>query len=192
MFVKLKTRPEYTAAPKREKPLLLFCIPMAANFLVVKKFGVAHDAVQLIGAMCTTRLKITDNATNRRGAIYRARIYRVLVAIMGRNELRPYMHNPMRMIRHNNKFTQSHPRKMIGNFPPTFFHHHPRRIQHHVAILNVTEQRLALVGADGDEIRAGFWIIVSVQTDGFAVMNIPVKCHITFLVMIVRARFIAP
>jgi hypothetical protein len=40
-----------------------------------------------------------------------------------------------------------------------------------------------LVGANGDEIRTGLRIIVTAQADGFAVVNILVKCHITILVI---------
>ena len=72
---------------------------------------------------------------------------------------RPYnIHNPddaMDVMGHHHEDVQFDMGEMVWCFGPTFPRNPPPCIQRHVFIHHPAEQRRAVMGADGDEIRPG-------------------------------------
>jgi hypothetical protein len=75
------------------------------------------------------------------------------------------------MIGHGNECIDSDARIIGRYFIPNRLNHFPRIIQTHFAICDFSEQALPILGADGNEIGPGLGIIVSLSTDGTAVVN---------------------
>jgi len=49
----------------------------------------------------------------------------------------------------------------VGKIQPASFHDAPTIVQPHIPFQNLSEQELALVRANGDEIRAGLGVVVA-------------------------------
>jgi hypothetical protein len=97
----------------------------------------------------------------------------------GAAPLRPYViptigigihdpNNPMHVIGHHHKFIgiQHHTRAHNGGMEPFVTHNLPVFIQPHFALHDFAEQTGAVMGANGDEIRAGLGVIIFLQADG--------------------------
>ena len=96
----------------------------------------------------------------------------------------PYNDNDaVNMIRHNNEFIYIYSRVMEWDFIPHGLIHVARIVQYHFPVHNVPEQTFPVLRTNGDEIGPGPGIIITLQSNGTAVVvNNGIICHINILV----------
>lgn len=85
-----------------------------------------------------------------------------------------YHNNPMEMVGHDDECVGLHVWEFVMPFGPPFFHHPSRLVQPHLPIHHLAEQTGPILGHEGDEIRAGPGIIIPLQPNAAAVMQVVV------------------
>ena len=78
------------------------------------------------------------------------------------------------MVGHDDHFVTNDVWKFFVRFVIPFFHHSTGVVQYHFVVFDVTEQTFAVLGANGDEIQTFRGIIVTLQANGAAVMDVGV------------------
>jgi hypothetical protein len=87
----------------------------------------------------------------------------------------------MDMIGHDDKFVHDHKFEPFAQATPFVQRQETQSVQANCTFHYLTKQRCALVGYQGDEIRAGPGIIVSLQADGAAMVFLRVVFHGDFV-----------
>lgn len=77
----------------------------------------------------------------------------------------------MDVVWHDDKFVQGDVGEVGGDFVPDVLDDLAPGVQVHLAVNDFTEQWVALVGDDGDEIGTGFGIIIGWEADGVAIVG---------------------
>lgn len=86
---------------------------------------------------------------------------------------RPYDYdNAVYMIEYDNECIDIGARIMDRDFIPDRLDHHPRIVQPPFNAYDFPKQAFPVLGADGDEIGPGLGIIVDLQSNGTAVVNV--------------------
>ena len=83
----------------------------------------------------------------------------------------------MNMIGHYDKFIDRDTRPVSRQFIPDRKNHPPRVIQFYFALRHVAEQALPVLDTNRHKIGASGGVIVSLQPDGTAVMDVGVVLH---------------
>ncbi len=76
----------------------------------------------------------------------------------------------MHMVRHHHKCVQHNTDEMLWNCALTFKHNFTRFVQHHLVVDDLTEEALASLRTDGDEVRTRLRIVIARQPDRTALM----------------------
>ena len=80
----------------------------------------------------------------------------------------------MDVVRHYDCLIQHDVREMMRYGMPTFGGHCSPSVQTHLSVSDVSEQTGTVMRADGDEIGPGLGVVVPLQANGAAVMNVHV------------------
>ena len=80
----------------------------------------------------------------------------------------------MEMVGHNYHFVANNVRVFVLRFAIPFFHHASGVVQNHFVVFDVTKQTFSVLRTNGDEIQAFRSVIVTLQTDGMAVVDVGV------------------
>ena len=81
-------------------------------------------------------------------------------------------HNPMHVIRHNDKRVEGNPRKMIGYDPPTFICNDAVRVENHFSSLHIAEHVSRFCRANGHKIHARLRVISPTQPNRPPMVNV--------------------
>ena len=81
------------------------------------------------------------------------------------------------MIGHDDKCINVNTWIMCRDFIPDGLNHSPRIIQAHFPIRDIAKQAFPILGANGHEIRTCLGIIISLQSNGTAMVNFRVVFH---------------
>ena len=80
----------------------------------------------------------------------------------------------MEMIGHDDHFVAYDVWEFVLRFAIPFFHHATGIIQNHFVLHNFTKQTFSVLRANGDEIQAFRGVIVTLQANGMAVVDVGV------------------
>ena len=80
----------------------------------------------------------------------------------------------MEMVGHNYHFVANDVGEFVMRFAIPFFYHTSGIIQNHFVVFDFTEQAFAVLRADGDEIQPFRGLIVTLQANGTAVVDVGV------------------
>ncbi len=86
------------------------------------------------------------------------------------------------MVGHNHKFIQPDMWKMFRNCLPTKSCDFPNVRQFNFAIHDIPQQTLPILHTNGNKISPGLGIIITLQTNGFAVVDFGIVFHMVCLI----------
>jgi len=90
----------------------------------------------------------------------------IVIGPRGSHQPLPYHHDTVHMVRHHNEFADVHVRHVVRYRTPTPLHQFTHWTRNDQPIRDVSEPLPAIIGANGQAIRALLGAIVSLPPDG--------------------------